>query len=63
MKKVFCAIAVAAIGSSFATEAMAQAASRDINLNATVNAFCRIAGSSAVASQGWWESKEASSPA
>jgi hypothetical protein len=43
MKKVFCAIAVAAIGSSFAAPALAT--DRNIPLQAIVPEFCRIEGS------------------
>jgi hypothetical protein len=44
MKKLLCAIALGALAYPMSTDAMAQGASRDIPLVATVNSFCRIDG-------------------
>lgn len=42
MKKLLCAIALGALAYPMSTDAMAQNASRDITLSASVAAFCRI---------------------
>jgi hypothetical protein len=42
MKKLICAIAFGALAYPMSTDAMAQGASRDITLSASVAAFCRI---------------------